>query len=51
MGQSSMHRQIEATYQRVAAKFLIALTIVLVVIGVAPAGRWVGNMWTHLLPA
>jgi Flp pilus assembly pilin Flp len=31
--------------------FLITITIVLVVVGVALAGRWAANTWIHLLPA
>jgi Flp pilus assembly pilin Flp len=31
--------------------FLITLTIILVVVGVAFAGRWAASMWTNLLPA
>jgi len=30
--------------------FLIALTIVLVVAGVAAVGIWAAKMWTNLLP-
>jgi Flp pilus assembly pilin Flp len=31
--------------------FLIILTVILVVAGVALAGRWAANMWTNILPA
>jgi Flp pilus assembly pilin Flp len=31
--------------------FLITITVVLVVAGVAFAGRWAANMWTNILPA
>jgi len=31
--------------------FLIALTIVLVIAGVAAIGIWAANVWTNLLPA
>jgi Flp pilus assembly pilin Flp len=30
---------------------LITITIVLVVVGVAFAGRWAASMWTNLVPA
>jgi Flp pilus assembly pilin Flp len=30
--------------------FLITLTIILVLVGVAFAGRWAASMWTNLLP-
>jgi Flp pilus assembly pilin Flp len=31
--------------------FLITLTVILVVVGVAFAGRWAAGMWTNLLHA